>query len=195
MKQNIFRLLCVACAGILFFASCEKEPEYGTPLFPVEEEDLRPKAYINENGAKINYASVDVVKTPASLVNPEQSFYVRLNKVSDKDVTVKAVVNDELARENNEGAVVVTASDVAFQRQEVVIKAGSMISDDPVVFTLAESYSQALENGATVVACLTLESLSEEIALGKNFNVYTCEFNKMELNIYDGGADGSNLEP
>ena len=56
MKKIINKTLLAMLAMLPFLAGCQSDPDVGTPLYPVEEEDVTPKVYVYNGTIEGKYA-------------------------------------------------------------------------------------------------------------------------------------------
>ncbi|MGN0229584.1 MAG: BT_3987 domain-containing protein [Muribaculaceae bacterium] len=184
MKSIIIKSLPLMAALLLPLASCQDEPEVGSTLYPESPENYDAKLYINETALPGNQTSLEVVQTPVSLLIPQDeiSFYVRITKPVTTDVTVSVTENPQIAEAYLSDAEALPEGSLKFGNTSVTIKAGSMMSEQPITAQVVES--DAVRNLTTTgVAAITLTSNSANIATGSNNNAYYVVINKKVTNF------------
>lgn len=184
IKKSVVALMAV----LPVFTACQSDPEVGTLLHPVEQENTDPKIYINEVSAPTNTAIAEVVQTPVSLVLPEDdfSFYVRLNRPVESDVTVTLGEDATLAAAygNDYAGLPVGALDMV--NATVTIPAGKMVSSEPVTFKVADSETvKAMEGKGVAALAVTNISSKAKVALGADHNAYYTLLSKKVTNFKD----------
>lgn len=184
IKKSVVALMAV----LPVFTACQSDPEVGTLLHPVEQENTDPKIYINEVSAPTNTAIAEVVQTPVSLVLPEDemSFYVRLNRPVEADVTITLGEDAALAAAYGNDYVGLPAGALDLQNATVTIPAGKMVSSEPVTFKVADSDVIKNMDGSGVAALsVTNISTKAKVALGSDHNAYYALVNKKVTNLKD----------
>ncbi|MGN1264793.1 MAG: DUF1735 domain-containing protein, partial [Muribaculaceae bacterium] len=179
--KNSFPFLAVL---LLTLAACQDEPEVGSTLYPVEPENYDARLYINEIAMPGNQSSLDLVQTPVSLITPDDeiSFYVKLTKPVSVDVTVNVAEDANLAATFDSNADALPEGTLQFGKSSVTIKAGSMVSSEPITAKVAEN--DAVRNiESKGVAAITIASNSANIATGSNNNAYYVVLNKSVTNF------------
>lgn len=184
MKSIIKKSFPLLAALLLPLAACQDEPEVGSTLYPVEPENYDARLYINEIAMPGNQSAFDVVQTPVSLITPndEIAFYVKLTKPVSVDVTVNVAEDENLAATFDSNAEALPAGTLSFSNNSVTIKAGSMVSSQPITAKVAEN--DAVRNiKSKGVAAITIASNSANIATGSNNNAYYVVLNKSVTNF------------
>lgn len=171
MKANFLKIALPLMAGALLLTSCDDEPAVGTPLNTVAEENYGPKVYLYQGGHDVNTARTTVVRTPADVVMPADTFsvYVRLTAPVADDVSVSLTPDDSLSAAYGEGTAALPASALEVINSTVVIKAGQQQSDQPVKIALKAS-DTFKTLGATGVAALKLSTSSKAVDVAKEYN-------------------------
>lgn len=190
MKSIIKKSIPILAVLLLPLAACDDEPEVGSTLYPVEPENYDAKLYINETAMPGNQATLEVIQTPVSLIAPEDeiSFYVKLTKPVANDVNVTVAENAELAAAYGNDAEALPAGTLQIINNTVTVKAGSMVSSEPVKMKLNES--DAVKNLASKgVAAVAISSNTAGIATGSNNNAYYVVLNKKVTNYKGQLAD------
>lgn len=194
MKSIITKSTLLLLAALPLFTACQDEPEVGSTLYPTEQENYGPKAYINEIGGAGNEAAVEVVQTPVALMLPEEgsiSFRVKLTAPVDNDVTVNIVADTEKAAAYKSGCEALPAAGFQIKNAQVRIPAGEMVSAEAVEVSLVDGDAiRNLEN--TSVIALTLSDATGGVAVGKNNNTYYAVVSKKVTNYK--GQNVADLE-
>lgn len=181
MKKTVYSISAMMLFAMTF-ASCEKEPAFGTTLYPVDEGDYGTKVYIHELSYQNNTAEFVLSQTPVGLIVPEDeaSFYVKTTKALPEDLTVTV-----------EEVTSLSADILDIVSNTVVIPAGEMISSEPVRFTLKKG--GVLENlddaGKTGIR---LVSTDGDAKPGINLNSFTVNVTKINSNFK--GFDNEAIE-
>lgn len=173
-----------ALTALVAAAACSDEPAVGTPLNPVEPEDMSPKVYIMETANGINKSQYRVIETPGDFIIPEDTVYIyaRINHAVDHDVVVDAEENNSEAVKAISGSVALGDGALAFPVKSVTIKAGEKQSAMPIKVVLAKS--EALKNLDGVGACgVSLTTNTDGVKVGSNYNLYSIKVNKLVTNI------------
>ncbi|MGM9812843.1 MAG: BT_3987 domain-containing protein [Muribaculaceae bacterium] len=184
MKSIIKKSLILMVALLPVLTACQDEPEVGDTLYPTEKENYDAKVYINETASPGNTANVNIIQTPVSMVIPDEtiSFYVRLTKPVDTDVTVTVDENAELAAAYDNNAEVLPTGALQISNSTVTIPAGKQVSSTPVEIVVPNN-DVISSLGAKGVAALSIKSSSGNFSAGQNNNAYYVVVNKTFTNI------------
>ncbi len=194
MKSIFNKALIGVLALLPVFASCEKEPEVGTPLYPVEEEYMGPMVYFY-NSASSPTISSQIVKTPGGLVIPEDTImiYPQLTQTLDKDVTVYMVEDTELSKQlSTSNTVALPEGSLSFAVPSVVIKAGTKRAEEPIKVVLQECDAVSSFSDFAVSA-VRLATDEEGVRVSKQYSTYTWNLSMKELNVKRGTEEGKKI--
>ena len=179
-KKLLYTIM--ALGALVTAASCEKEIELDTPLYPVEEEDLASlKVYIQEKATN-NTHTTAYDSNPTGLILPEDdtlSFYVRLSHAAEEEIKVNPVL---------EGLPEGTYAFVDGHAQ-AVIKPGERVSEEDIRIVLVENDALiGLDEYTT--AKITLDVVSGPAEVGQNLNTFTWTVRNRYSIIYLGTIEG-----
>ena len=196
--KSIYKFLPLFLLSMSFFASCEDEPEVGTPLYPVEEEFEGPKVYINVKGVPANSMFQKIVQTPSDIFITERvdSFYVYTTTPVSEDVKVTMVENSEAAAAFDKEVTALSAGVLNMITSTVVIPKGANVSTEPIRFSLQNHESLVGFEGKALIA-LTFDKIEGYAAAGKNHNAFYLYVNKEKKNIKDNAdfSDDTMMDP
>lgn len=184
MKSIIIKSGVMMMALLPLFTACQSEPEVGDTLYPVEQENYDARVYINEVAAPGNAVVFDVIQTPVEMLMPEGnvSFYVRLTKPVEGDVTVTVAEDAEAAAAYDGNATALAPGTLSFSNTSVTIPSGSTVSTLPIEATVVASDALASVESKAVVA-VKLVSSTNGVAIGSTNNVYYVCFDKTFTNM------------
>lgn len=162
MNSNIFKSVFVSSFLAATMSACQTEPEVGSTLYPVVEENYSPKAFLYVNGSEGNQVTLSATKSPLkiTLSNDTASFYARLSSPVDHDVVVTiAPTTADIVLQSDESLI--DSSAIAIKSTSVVIPQGQQISSEPIKISLKESESlMNLEKGKNGVIDIALISVT-----------------------------------
>lgn len=175
---NKIMILAVAVASIL--ASCDSDPEVGTPLYPVEQENNEPRLYTYSPVP--NVCNSQVILTPNGLVIPEDTmeFYVQITLPVEKDVVVNAVEAPELASVYNSNYQGLKEGAIEFVKGTVTIPAGETKSSEPIKAVLTKS--DVIKDMGNF-GCVAVTFKSDSYKVAKNYSSLYWLLAKKELNV------------
>lgn len=184
MKSIIKKSLILLVASLPVLTACQDEPEVGDTLYPTEKENYDAKVYINELNIPGNSMSFKVVQTPSEVITPDDeiSFYVRLTKPVDANVTVTVAEDTQLAASYGNGATALAAGSIQFTTNTVTIPAGEQVSSEPIVAKLQSSDELKQLSGSGVIA-LAIANSSNGVSAGGNNNAMYVVLNKVVTNF------------
>ena len=194
MKSIINKTLLAMLALLPLLAACQSDPDVGTPLYPVEEEDFSPKLYVYSGSPEGNFMTSKVVLTPEGLYIPEDTlrFRVNLTRAVEQDITVTLSFDAEKATAYDETAETVPNDALSLVVGSVTIPAGKMTSTEEFVVALNHESPamQSLVKHGVLALVLTTTSSN---AISKDFSTYYWDIYKEELNVYEQSL-GTNME-
>lgn len=184
MKSIIIKSSIMMMALLPLFTACQSEPEVGDTLYPVEQENYDARVYINEVAAPGNAVTFDVIQTPVEMLMPEGtvSFYVRLTKPVEGDVTVTVAEDAEAAAAYDGNATALAPGTLSFSNTSVTIPSGSTVSTQPIEATVVASDALTSVTDKAVVA-VKLVSSTNGVAIGSTNNAYYVCFDKTFTNM------------
>lgn len=194
MKKIINKTLLAMLAMLPFMAACQSDPDVGTPLYPVEEEDVTPKVYVYNGTIEGNEMASTLVNTPAGLVIPEDTlrFHVRMSRPASSDVKVSVALDNTAAEEYDATAELLSTDVLKLLTDEVTIPAGQIISSEEIVIAINDESAavEALEKYA--VAAVVLNASGAGVA--QEYNTYIWKLYKETLNVYAELNTGAVIE-
>lgn len=181
-------------AMLPFLAACQSDPDVGTPLYPVEEEDVTPKVYVYNGTIEGNEMASTLVNTPAGLVIPEDTlrFHVRMSRPASSDVKVSVALDNTAAEEYDATAELLSTDVLKLLTDEVTIPAGQIISSEEIVIAINDESAavEALEKYA--VAAVVLNASGAGVA--QEYHTYIWKLYKETLNVYAELNTGAVIE-
>ena len=174
IMKNIKLILSLA-ASLAVLYGCEDELKPGTPLIPVEEENLTGvKAYVNDL-ASGNSHETPYNSTPLfiELLPDTASFYVNLNMAAAQDVVVKATV---------EGLPEDCYAFVSGQDQ-VTIPAGKRVSSGDIRLVL-QSSDALYDLSEYTEAKVRIQIVSGPAEIGRNNNSFNWIIHNRVTNVF-----------
>ena len=192
MKKVINRTLMAMLAMLPFLTACQSDPEVGTLLYPVEEEDMSPKVYVYNTSIEGNVMQSTLVNTPAGLIVPENilNFHVQLSKPVDQDVKVTVSLDKAKAAEYDETAETLDADALTLLTSEVTIPAGKTISTEEIVVEINGESSSIKSFEKYAVAAIVLNT--NNVSVSEKYGTYIWKLYKETLNIYEEVLVSSN---
>lgn len=194
MKKIINKTLLAMLAMLPFLAGCQSDPDVGTPLYPVEEEDMSPKVYVYSGAVEGNVTESTLVNTPSGLIIPEDTlrFYVRMTRPVSEDVTVSVALDNTVAAEYDADAEILSTDVMKLEQGEVTIPAGGTISSEEIVIAINDESAavKALEKYAVVGIVLNASGAG----VSKDYHTYIWKLYKETLNVYAELNTGAVIE-
>ena len=181
--RNIIRAFYVVLLSITSFVfyGCKEN---------ADPEQYSPKLYLHTPFKKGVTAKSDIVRSPSSIIMPEDvvEFYVYLSQEQDKDVIVNVVENPDKVKTYNSGAVALPQGTVEFIENNVVIPAGATMSSTTVKARLQQTAAITDLEGVGVVALQITTPSGIDVLSEKSVCYWTVT--KQYRNIFSGALEG-----
>lgn len=188
-RTTIYSIMAFLAAGAIF-SSCEEEPEVGSTLYPVEEENFDPRIFINEPDLIGNTVNLSIVQTPQDIMIPDAvSFYLKSTARVPEDVSVTVALDEGAISGYSEEYIKLSAGTVKLSNATVTIPAGEVISSEPVTLELVET-DELKGDWSKAVAGLKIGEVSSPlVTIGSDHNTLTACIEKAVTNIKGQSSD------
>lgn len=182
-KTNLFYLLSLILSVFILF-SCEEEDELNT---------VGLKVYVNTQTPPINEAKFKVVHTPTNslLINSEFEFPLKTTRKSTANIVAELIVDNSIVEkynaQNGTKYALAPESAINIKGGKVTIKAGSVVSEEPIILGLNNIENLKDVNGYLVpLKIANLETTDKGVQISSNMSTVllfiTSEFNNIDIN-------------